>query len=154
MTIIIIWCIFSNSFNVFTQQGKYLIKIHVPLAFPSIAPIPFNVLLLASANLTLNMWRKMTIAIFRVRYFLLLENRLAEAIFDKKICKSCFKSPNNVCSNEASELKWLQVIIWRIEYWLNWIIIMTKEFIRRLWLNWPGYGIGNLMEFRIMTFLC
>ena len=42
-------------FIIFTQQGKYLIEIYVPLDVPSIARIPFKVLLLASANLTLNM---------------------------------------------------------------------------------------------------
>ena len=77
----------------------------IPLGFPSIACIPFEVLLLASANLTLKMWGKMTMAIVRVRYFLLLEIRLAEAIFGKKVCKTCLKSPSDVCSNEESELK-------------------------------------------------
>ena len=77
----------------------------IPLGFPSIACIPFKVSLLASANLTLKMWGKMTMAIVRVRYFLLLKIRLAEAIFGSKMCKTCFKSPINVCSNEASELK-------------------------------------------------
>ena len=82
-----------------------MIKTYVRLEFLSIAIVPFEIVSLALANPTLKMRGKMTMAIVRVKYLVLLKTKLAEAIFGKKFFRVVSKSPEYVCLNKASKIK-------------------------------------------------
>ena len=48
---------------------------------------------------------KMDMAMMYVRNFVNNKNRLAKAIFEKKMLKRCFEITNNVCLYVASKVK-------------------------------------------------